>query len=252
MVIRYAILMALAAALVWALFDVGATRAPIFLVDAGYTAAAPAGAPSNVAFWLFASIAMLITFSLCRFVFFGLPSMVDGWYQDRKYWIYTILGGGPLYAVFHLMKRPDPSFWGSLAGTLPPRPRRTRRRFGRPGQSGAVAKRGRPIFFHRQSSDAVIHVELDRVRHHLEALHLFHLQLEVGVDHVVGEHAALLQEVAVLVELLEASRSEPHTVGIFDSSSGGRSYRFLSIGSPGWILFSMPSRPAISMAAKAR
>jgi hypothetical protein len=29
--------------------------------------------------------------------------MVDGWYQERKQWIYTLLGGGLLYAVFYLM-----------------------------------------------------------------------------------------------------------------------------------------------------
>src|SRR5262245_27654476 len=49
-----------------------------------------------------------------------------------------------------------------------------------------------------------------------------------------------------------ASRRLPQTVGTLESSSGGRSYRFLSIGSPGWILFWMPSRPAISIAEKAR
>src|SRR3954463_2526474 len=43
-----------------------------------------------------------------------------------------------------------------------------------------------------------------------------------------------------------------HTVGIFASSSGGRWYRSFVAASPGWILFSTPSRPAISMAAKAR
>src|SRR5512142_179767 len=37
-----------------------------------------------------------------------------------------------------------------------------------------------------------------------------------------------------------------------DASSGGSSYRSLSIGSGGSILFLMPSRPAISIAAKAR
>src|SRR3569832_1196491 len=42
------------------------------------------------------------------------------------------------------------------------------------------------------------------------------------------------------------------TFGIFASSSGGRSYRSLSDGSPGWILFWMPSRPAIISAAKHR
>jgi Na+/H+ antiporter NhaB len=103
MVVRYAILVGLAAASVRALFDAGATQAPMLLVDAGHTAAAPAGAPSDIAFWLLAAIATLITLSLGRFVFFGLPSMVDGWYQEHKNWIYTLIGGGLLYAVFYLM-----------------------------------------------------------------------------------------------------------------------------------------------------
>src|SRR6478735_10738267 len=42
------------------------------------------------------------------------------------------------------------------------------------------------------------------------------------------------------------------TVGISLSSSGGRWYRSLLAASPGWILFSTPSRPAISMAEKPR
>ena len=59
---------------------------------------------SDVAFWLLASIAILITLSRsARFVFFGLPSMVGGWYQEHKNWIYTLVGGGLLYVVFYLM-----------------------------------------------------------------------------------------------------------------------------------------------------
>ncbi len=103
MVMRYAMLVALAAASVWALFDVSAARAPMFLVDAGQTGSAGSGAPSDVAFWLLATIATLITLSLGRFVFFGLPSMVGGWYQEHKHWIYTFVGGGALYAAFYLM-----------------------------------------------------------------------------------------------------------------------------------------------------
>ena len=103
MVVRYAIMMGLAAASVRALFDASATQAPMLLVDAGHTAAAPAGAPSDIAFWLLAAIATLITLSLGRFVFFGLPSMVDGWYQEHKNWVYALIGGGLLYAVFYLM-----------------------------------------------------------------------------------------------------------------------------------------------------
>src|SRR5919107_3192069 len=55
-----------------------------------------------------------------------------------------------------------------------------------------------------------------------------------------------------LTRLARASRSEPHTVGIFFNSRGGRSYRSLSMAWPGSILFWIPSRPAISIAAKAR
>src|SRR5207253_3741676 len=49
-----------------------------------------------------------------------------------------------------------------------------------------------------------------------------------------------------------ACSSEAHTCGTFAASSGGRWYMSLSTGSPGWILFCTPSRPAISIAAKAR
>ena len=47
-------------------------------------------------------------------------------------------------------------------------------------------------------------------------------------------------------------RSEPGTCGMFFASSGGSSYRSLSTGSCGSMRFLMPSRPAISCAAKAR
>ena len=57
-----------------------------------------------------------------------------------------------------------------------------------------------------------------------EPLDLFHLQLEIGVDLVVGEHAALLQEGAVLVELLAWPRAESRTRSASSLSSlGGRS-----------------------------
>ena len=102
MIMRYAMLVAVTAASVWALFDVSATQAPALLADAGHTGSGPTAAPSDVAFWLLAAIAALITLSLTRFVLFGLPSMVDGLYQEHKNWIYTLIGGGLLYAVFYL------------------------------------------------------------------------------------------------------------------------------------------------------
>ncbi len=62
-------------------------------------AAARAMSPSGC----LAAIATLITLSLCRFVIFGLPSMFGGWYQEHKQWIYMLVCGGLLYAVFYLM-----------------------------------------------------------------------------------------------------------------------------------------------------
>ena len=55
------------------------------------------------------------------------------------------------------------------------------------------------------------------------ALHFRHLELDIGVDHVVGEHAAHLEEAAVGVEAHYRFAQEPHTVGILASSAGGRS-----------------------------
>src|SRR6185503_17221676 len=49
----------------------------------------------------------------------------------------------------------------------------------------------------------VVHLELDRVRGHAEALHLLVLEPDVRIDHVVGEDAAAREEGAVLVEVLE-------------------------------------------------
>ena len=49
----------------------------------------------------------------------------------------------------------------------------------------------------------VVHVELDRVGGHAEARDFLHLQLDVGVDVGVGEDAALGQEGAALVEVVE-------------------------------------------------
>jgi hypothetical protein len=95
MVIRYAFLVTMTAASVWAAI-VMAARSGQMLVDI-------AQGGTNASFWLLAAVAILITLSLCRFVMFGLPAMVDEWYGDKKSWIYTIIAGGALYALFYLM-----------------------------------------------------------------------------------------------------------------------------------------------------
>jgi hypothetical protein len=98
MVMRYAMLIAVGAASIFAVINASTRNGQVFLVDAGQ-----GGPQGDVGFWLLASIAMLITLSLCRFVTFGLPSMVDGWVQENKRWIYMLLCGGLLYGVFYLM-----------------------------------------------------------------------------------------------------------------------------------------------------
>src|SRR5690606_31328965 len=70
------------------------------------------------------------------------------------------------------------------------------------GTAGAVplGARGR---LRGGPSQAVVHLVLDGVRRHAEAGHLVHLEFDVGVDHRVGEHTALGQEGAVLVEVVQ-------------------------------------------------
>ncbi len=99
MVVRYAFLVTATAAALWAVINAGASDAQVYLVSA-----AGQGAPGiNLQFWVLAGIASFITLSLCRFVIFGLPSMIDDWYRDNKSWFYTLLLGGAVCAYFYLM-----------------------------------------------------------------------------------------------------------------------------------------------------
>jgi hypothetical protein len=97
MVVRYAMLAAVGAASIWAVLTASANSGQWLLVDAGQ-----GGSQGDVAFWLLAAIAMLITLSLCRFVIFGLPSMFGSWYEQRKQWIYMIACGALIYGAFYL------------------------------------------------------------------------------------------------------------------------------------------------------
>jgi len=98
MVIRYVTLAVFGAGSIWALITVGASNSQWLLADTGHT-----GLERGIAFWLLAAIATLIVFSLGRFLVSGRTSMVDGWYEEHKRWIYTVLGGGLLYAAYSLM-----------------------------------------------------------------------------------------------------------------------------------------------------
>jgi hypothetical protein len=98
MVMRYAMLAAVGVASIWALITASANSGQWLLVDAGQ-----GGGQADIAFWLLAAVAIVISLSLCRFLIFGLPSMFGSWYEQRKQWIYTLVGGALLYGVFYLM-----------------------------------------------------------------------------------------------------------------------------------------------------
>lgn len=98
MVIRYATLAALGAASIWALITVGASNGQWLVADAEQV-----GGEQGVFLGVLAVVAVLMTFSLGRFLVLGRPPMVDSWYEQHKHWIYLILGGGLLYAAYVLM-----------------------------------------------------------------------------------------------------------------------------------------------------
>ena len=50
-------------------------------------------------------------------------------------------------------------------------------------------------FLHR-----VVHLKLDWVSGHIQALNLTFFQLDIGVDHVIGEYTTGGKETAVLIE----------------------------------------------------
>jgi hypothetical protein len=56
----------------------------------------------------------------------------------------------------------------------------------------------------------------------LEGIDLFHLEFEIGVDELVAEDAALFEEGAVLVEILQRLAKAAADLRTFLSSSGGK------------------------------
>jgi hypothetical protein len=99
-VTRYVILIALAAAAIWAVVNAGAETGERFLVDAGHGGTDP----QHIALWLLSGIALITGLSLGRFVFFGIPSMLGNWYQTNRQWLYTILLGGLIWGVFYVLR----------------------------------------------------------------------------------------------------------------------------------------------------
>jgi len=99
-VMRYAILVAFAAASICAVISAGADQGRRFLVDAGQAGSDP----QSIALWLLAGLALITTLSLGRFVVFGIPSMLGSWYQTNRQWLYTLLLGGLIWGVFYFLR----------------------------------------------------------------------------------------------------------------------------------------------------
>jgi len=96
---RYAILVTLAIASLSAVISASADSGQRFLVDAGQS---PAG-PQDFFLWMLAGIAIVTCLSLCRFVVFGIPTLLGGWYTSNKQWLYTLMLGALIWGVFYLM-----------------------------------------------------------------------------------------------------------------------------------------------------
>lgn len=98
MLVRYAMLLAAAAVAVWGAVNLGTSNAGMFLVDAGQ-----GGPAANISLWVLGAVAGFITLSLCRFVVFGLPSMMDGWYRGNRSLLFTAGAGALIYGAIYLM-----------------------------------------------------------------------------------------------------------------------------------------------------
>jgi hypothetical protein len=99
-IMRYAILITLGIASLCAMVSAGADNGQRFLVDAGQGAVTP----QNFFLWLLAGIAVLTTLSLCRFVVFGIPTLLGDWYANNKQWLSTLLLLALMSGAFYLMK----------------------------------------------------------------------------------------------------------------------------------------------------
>lgn len=99
-IMRYAILVALTVASLSVVMDASAETGQSFLVDAGQGAAA---APQDFYLWMLAGIALSTSVSLYRFVAFGIPTLMAGWYASNKQWLYTLLFAAMIWGVFYWM-----------------------------------------------------------------------------------------------------------------------------------------------------
>jgi len=98
-IMRYAILVTLTVASLSAVITASADSGQRFLVDAGQGTAGP----QDLFLWMLAGIALVTSLSLCRFVVFGIPTLLGGWFTSNKQWLYTALLGAMIWGAYYLM-----------------------------------------------------------------------------------------------------------------------------------------------------
>lgn len=103
-----------------------------------------------------------------------------------------------------------------------------------------------------QLLDAVVQLKLYRMRSHTHAVIFFATQSDVRIDRFIREHATGFQELAVQIQLVQCFFQRACNLWDLFRFFRRQVIQVLSMASPGWILFLMPSRPAISRAAKHR
>src|SRR5262245_41056367 len=96
---RYGVPVMLTVASLSALMSASADSGQRYLVDAGQGA----GAPRDFFLWMLTGIALITSVSLGRFVMFGIPAMLGGWYASNRQWLYTLLLGAIICGVYYLM-----------------------------------------------------------------------------------------------------------------------------------------------------
>lgn len=99
LLLRYSILLAIAAASLAAVVDASTATGGKMLVDAGNLGNAPGG----MAFWIVVAMAFVSAASICRFVVAGIPSMMRDWFDNNKDRVFTFALGAALCAVFLLV-----------------------------------------------------------------------------------------------------------------------------------------------------
>jgi hypothetical protein len=99
--VRYFFLVMLASASLYAVVRLGSSGSQYVLVDVGDSTGSIAS--PDFSFWFLTSVAGLTVVSLCRFVVFGIPSMIGVWYESQKEWIYTLAFAAMALGAYYFM-----------------------------------------------------------------------------------------------------------------------------------------------------